>query len=139
VNDYNDAFVLTRKPRMPELIFNNTFSKDLYWETEQGEMWHLSRQSNHPNECFICQKHKYAMIYVDKYGNNEDLDEILDPEIIESVKYNLNTNDHCDDYVPIICGSVVNGGFKRKLQMLRSDYYSLISLSQSNVLVRSHI
>ena len=34
-----DVFVLTRKIRMPELMFNNNKSKDLYWETDSGEMW----------------------------------------------------------------------------------------------------
>ena len=37
-----DVFVLTRKTKMPELMFNNNISKDLYWEIESGEMWHLS-------------------------------------------------------------------------------------------------
>ena len=68
------------------------------------------------------------MIYVDKYDNNDDLEEIHDKEIIEKMKSYMNVNDQFDDSVPIICGSVINGGFKRKLQMIRSDYYSLLSL-----------
>jgi len=36
-----------------------------------------------------------------------------DPKVILKVKENLKLND--DEYVPVICGSVVNGGFKRKL------------------------
>ena len=68
------------------------------------------------------------MIYIDKCNKNEELEEIFDKNLIEKVKFNLNLNDSCDDYAPIICGSVVNGGFKRKLQMLRSDFYSLLSL-----------
>lgn len=35
----DDVFVVTRKTRMPELIFNNNRSKDLYWEVEAGETW----------------------------------------------------------------------------------------------------
>ena len=51
----SDVFVITRKPRMPELIFNNNFSKDLYWEIDQGEHWSLSHgQKNPTNECFLC-------------------------------------------------------------------------------------
>tara|TARA_B110000285_G_scaffold218667_1_gene268382 strand:+ start:82 stop:576 length:495 start_codon:yes stop_codon:yes gene_type:complete len=112
----SDVFVVTRKSRMPELIFNNDTSKDLYWDIDQGEMWQLSHGPKNPtNECFLCQKHKYAMIYVDKCYNNDELEEIKDPEIIEIVKFNLNLNDKCDDYAPIICGTVMNSGFKRKL------------------------
>ena len=55
------------------------------------------------------------MIYVDRCYGNDELEEIKDPEIMEVVKYNLNLNDKYDDYAPVICGTVVNGGFKRKL------------------------
>ena len=41
--------------------------------------------------------------------------EIKDPKIILEVKHKLKLNESCEEYVPIICGSVVNGGFKRKL------------------------
>ena len=61
------------------------------------------------------EKHKYAMIFVDKFGENKDLEEIKDPKIISTVKQNLNLNDQSDNYAPIICGSIINGGFKRKL------------------------
>lgn len=39
-----------------------------------------------------------------------------------------------DNYMiaPIIIGSVVNGGFSRKLRMLRADLFSLLSITQSN-------
>ena len=94
---------------MPELIFNNNPSKDLFWETDSGEMWTLSQSKNPSNECFLCQKHKYAMIYVDKCFPNEELEEIKDRNIIEQVKFNLNLNDSSDDYAPLICGSVLSG------------------------------
>ena len=110
-----DYFVLTRHPCMPELVYNSDTYKDLFWEVESGEMWKLSHQANPTNDCFICQKHKYAMIFVDKEGDNEDLEEIIDQKIIRDVSKNLNLHDMSDDYAPIICGSVVNGGFKRKL------------------------
>jgi len=109
------VFVLTRKANNPELIFNNCKYKDAYWEMEAGELWQLS-YSNHPtNECFICQKYKYGLIFIDKREANADLEEIRDPKIIQQVKDNLNLDAKCDDYTPIICGSVVDGGFKRKL------------------------
>lgn len=30
----SDVFVVTRQTKMPELIFNNDCSKDLYWEID---------------------------------------------------------------------------------------------------------
>jgi len=111
----DDNFVVTRKPRMPELIFNNNDVKDLYWEVESGENWRLSHLKTTTNECFICQRRKYVMVYVDKCYDNEELEEIKDPKIIENVGKNLNLNDQSNDYAPIICGSVIHGGFDRKL------------------------
>ena len=35
------------------------------------------------------------------------------------------------EIAPIICGTVVNGGFKRKLRMVRADYFSMLSVCQS--------
>jgi len=56
------------------------------------------------------------------------MEEITDPAIIASVKADLNLEDGADEYTPIICGSVVGGGFKRKLQMLRADLFSMLSV-----------
>jgi hypothetical protein len=77
------------------------------------------------------------MIFIDKFGDNTDLQEIKDPGIIRSVQQHLNLNDQSDEYAPIICGSVVDGGFERKLQMLRSDYYSLMSVAASDCIVKT--
>lgn len=77
------------------------------------------------------------MIYVDKVYQNEELEEIKDPLLISKVKASLNLNDQCDEYAPVICGSVIDGGFKRKLQMLRSDFYSILSMCQSEVIIRA--
>jgi len=43
------------------------------------------------------------MVYVDKCYDNEELEEIKDPKIIENVGKNLNLNDQSNDYAPIIC------------------------------------
>jgi len=81
--DPGDVFVLTRKADSPELIFNNCKYKDAYWDMEAGELWQLS-YSNHPtNECFLCRKYKYGLIFVDTRGANADLEEIKDPKIIQ--------------------------------------------------------
>ena len=67
-------------------------------------------------------------MFIDKRGANEGMEEITDPAIIASVKADLNLEDGADEYTPIICGSVVGGGFKRKLQMLRADLFSMLSV-----------
>ena len=47
---------------------------------------------------------------------------------------NINYND--DDIAPFICGTVVrNGGFKRKLKMLRADLYSVLAMSNSSTFI----
>lgn len=112
----------------PELIFNNCGYKDLYWEVDAGEKWQLSYKIGPTHDCYVCQKHKYGVVFIDKRGNNEDLEEIKDPAIIEKVKQDLNLEDGADDYTPIICGSVVGGGFKRKLKMLRADLFAMLSV-----------
>ena len=99
---------------MPEQIFNICDYKDLYWEIDSGNSWKLSHHNNATNDCFVCQKYKYAMIYID-INENEELEEIKDKSLIDKAKVYLNIDDTIDDYAPIICGSVVNGGFKRKL------------------------
>lgn len=54
------------------------------------------------------------MIYVSR-GHNPGLEEIKDPKLIRQAKIDMNINDVIDNFAPVICGSVVNGGFKRKL------------------------
>ena len=39
------------------------------------------------------------------------------------------------DIAPFICGTVVNGGFSRKLRMLRADFYCMLSVSQCSYFV----
>ena len=75
------------------------------------------------------------MIFVDKRADNSDLEEITDPAIIGQVSANLNFGADPDDYAPVICGSIINGGFKRKLKMLRSDLFSLLSVCKSDAII----
>ena len=56
-----------------------------------------------------------------------------DPELVEEVKQCLNISfNERDEVGPIICGTVVAGGFGRKLRMLRCDFFSMLSLCQSS-------
>jgi len=43
---------------------------------------------------------------------------------------NLNVRER-DKVAPLICGTVANGSFKRKLRMLRADLFTLLAVSQS--------
>jgi hypothetical protein len=40
-----------------------------------------------------------------------------------------------NEIAPIICGTVVNGGFKRKLRMLRGDLFSMLAVCQSKGII----
>jgi len=54
------------------------------------------------------------MIFIDKREFNTDLDEIKDPEMVSKIIEHLNLEDN-HGFAPIICGTVVDGGFARKL------------------------
>lgn len=87
------------------------------------------------NECFECHKHKYVAICYDQSTQanaNASLKEIKDKQLVLKVKEALNLDIlHRDNTTPFICGTVVNGGFSRKLKMLRLDFYALMVLSNS--------
>ena len=131
-----DVVVLTRKVNHPELVFNNFRYVDAYWALDSGGQWQLSYKNCPTNECYICEKHKYVMVFLDKRGHNDELQEITDIKVINEVKANLNLENEEDLGTPIICGSLLGGGFKRKLKMMRADLFSLLSVSQSESIIR---
>lgn len=52
---------------------------------------------------------------------------------MKDIREELNVNyEDLDDVPPIICGTVIQGGFNRKLKMLRADLYSMLAVSASN-------
>jgi hypothetical protein len=55
------------------------------------------------------------MIFIDKRELNAGLDEIKDPEMVSKIAEYLNLEDNREDFTPIICGTVMDGGFTRKL------------------------
>ena len=55
------------------------------------------------------------MIFIDKREQNTELDEIKDPETVSKIIEHLNLEDNREDFTPIICGTVTDGGFTRKL------------------------
>jgi hypothetical protein len=69
------------------------------------------------------------MIFYDQLLSNEGLIEIHDTQTIETIKDELNLTYHeADEIAPVICGTVVNGGFHRKLRMLRADLFSMLAV-----------
>ena len=65
--NHHDEIILNRKINHPELSFNQFSEKDLYFEEDSAEQWQLS------NNCFICEKHRYTVIFYDKTGYNSEL------------------------------------------------------------------
>ena len=75
------------------------------------------------------------MIYYtqDKKAPNSDLIEITNKDDIETIVdcLNFNFRDQ-DDIAPYIVGSVcLNGGYSRKLKMLRGDLFGLLCVAEN--------
>ena len=110
----------------------------MYFEQDSSENWQLSDKS----ECFVCHKHRLAVIFYKNdtlfpnplkapSGNpNEQLIEITDRDTVKKIRNELNINfDETEEVAPLICGTVVNGSFTRKLRMIRADLYCLLAVS----------
>ena len=68
----------------------------------------------------------------DPWSGNEGLIEVTDQEQVEQLKEDLNISFRCQhEIAPLIIGTVVTGGLKRKLRMVRADYFFMLSVSQS--------
>ena len=125
---------MTRKLNHPELIFNQTIKNDhtkhRFFKKDAGQVWSLSMK----NECYVCQKYRYTMIFYDRYmlSHNSGLIEIKDKEFVQKLKFDHNTNyGKYKSMTPIICGTVTNKSyhmkiFQRKLKMLRAPLFSLL-------------
>lgn len=76
------------------------------------------------------------MIFYDQLLSNEGLIEIKDKAIVDNIKDELNFTFHeADEIAPVVCGTVVNGGFFRKLRMLRADLFTMLSVCQSGSII----
>ena len=136
--------MITRKCNNPELIWNQNPQNDTipdkqYFVNNASKQWELSQK----NECFICEGHKYTVIFF-KQGlytqQNQGLYEVKDDEILEFLRNNYQYNQAKGDiYTPIICGSVVNGvhynypfkrmNFERKLRLMRVELFGCLLIS----------
>lgn len=95
--------------------------------------------------CPICRKHKYTIIFYQQedseiaISDNKGLVEIKEKEIINQIKEDMNLLPLDEqDIAPIICGTVVNGGFSRKLRMLRADIYSMLTVCHSSYFIQEY-
>lgn len=92
--------------------------------------------------CHVCNKHKFTCIFYEQETHdlaNCDMVEVSNPKVIEQVYENLNVSILDEkEQAPIICGTVLNGGFHRKLRMLRADMFSMLSVCQSMNYMDSH-
>lgn len=70
---------------------------------------------------------------------NQELIEITDKILLKKIKneFNINYVDN-DDIQPLICGTIVNGSFTRKLRMMRADLFSLLAVSHSAEFISNH-
>lgn len=138
-----DDFIMQRQLNQPELIFNQCRYKDLYFEEDSSEYWHLQDQAcGMSGGCPVCRKHKYTLIFYQQesslvaISNNEGLTEIKERELIDHIKEELNLLPEDEqDIAPFICGTVVSGGFARKLRMLRADIFSMLAVCHSSYFV----
>ena len=132
-----DAFVVTRKLNHPELIFSQDPTRDSFFEQNESEEWQVSLTG----DCYVCDKHKYTMIFFNQDGAQNDLTEITDERSRLEIQRSMGMCNFSNDGAPVICGSVVpdslQGGekqhynFRRKLKMLRGDLFALLSVSMS--------
>ena len=68
-------------------------------------------QYNPKGECFVCSKYRYFMLFLDLNEPITELKEILDTDLIEQVREDLNLNhrEEMDEIAPIVCGTIVGG------------------------------
>ena len=122
---------------MPGLFFNQRIKLDSnpkyrFFNLKSANAWQLSKD----NECYICEKHRYTVVFYDRnfMALNEDLIEIKNQEFLRKLKKDfLGNYSKFYSMAPIICGSIVNRAigqenFDRKLKMVKASIFSLFQL-----------
>lgn len=155
----HDHFIIYRGINLPELVFNQDPLQDQnvrkrYFEFDHFAKWSVSDNQNKKNNCLLCQKQKYAIIFYERSENgNQDLYEIKDKEFVKKcraeykLKHSLEKKNLRKVKTPLICGTVVtdrdesvkvartstnpitNMTFDRKLRMIRADLFALLSIT----------
>ena len=155
----HDHFVIYKGINLPELVFNQDPRQDQnvrkrYFEVDHFGKWTVSDNQNKKNNCFICQKQKYTIVFYERNAQgNQNLFEIKDKEFIKKcraeykLKHSLEKENLKKIKTPLICGTIVtdrdesikvtrtstnpitNMTFDRKLRMIRADVFALLSLT----------
>lgn len=87
---------------------------------DASEQWRMS------NECYVCHQYRYTTVFYSQ-GENPGLTEIKDAEAVRECM-NLGFKEK-DEIAPVIAGTVIlNGGFSKKLRMMRADLFTLLSI-----------
>jgi len=83
--------VLNRKLGHRELIFTESKSKSLSFDTNAAQQWALAERDG----CWICSKWKYTVIFVDKKSFSQYYTEVTDPHVISYIRkqYGLDETD----------------------------------------------
>lgn len=132
----NDQFVLTRNVNYPELIFNQRTEVNKYFEEDAAQHWRLAKI----NDCYICNRHTYTAICFEQgaEAKNPGLIEIKDEEFVAALPGYLNINlQDVQRIRPVIVGTVCNGGWNRKLMMLRAELFTTAMISESSAFMEA--
>ena len=125
---------------MTGLIFNQRIASDYkpslkFFDVDTSQTWQLSKN----NECYVCEKHSYTMIYYQRgiLSQNSGLVEIKNKEFLAKLKKEFNGSySKFTSTTPLICGTIVNHGigqpiFDRKLKMIKAPFFGLLAMVQS--------
>jgi hypothetical protein len=127
-DNQTDQLVLTKKFNLPELIFNQKRNLDRYFQEDSANAWQMSKG----NECFVCLKFCYTIIFYTQGENaaNPGLVPINDPSFESKLPNMLNINfTDLEKIQPILTGTVVQDrNYVRKLKMLRAEYFAALSI-----------
>lgn len=90
------------------------------------------------NQCLVCDCHQYTQIFYERgiLACNRELAEVRDPEVLDELRFQYENSGNANKTLtPLICGTLINhkpgqAVFERKLKMLRTSLYSLLSVVQ---------
>ena len=74
-----------------ELVFNENKRKAFQFEVDSAQSWQVAERDG----CWVCQKWKYTVVFVDRSKYNNHFSEVTDPKVIEYIRreYKLDEPD----------------------------------------------
>lgn len=136
VEGEHDQFVITRNIRHSELLFNDawrpsTTKRAPFFSKNAASKWKLSPHS----ECYLCDQYRYVMIFYERgiLSSNSQFTEIRDPDILQELRQQVESDGSDRQQMPLICGTLVRrqrgqGPFDRKLKLLHTPIFALLSV-----------